>query len=79
MDTIVEDVLVPEGDTFFYSSFENRPKMNGQPRGLGEGCGLGTVASQLFCSCSMGTLLRSCFSEGTELKTVLWGLGPCLA
>ena len=45
MDTIVEDILVPEGDKFFFSSFEHRPKINGQSDCLGECCGLGTVAS----------------------------------
>ena len=49
------------------SAFEHCPYSNGQSGGLDESCGLQKllhVASQLFLQgCSMGPLLRSCFSE----------------
>ena len=50
-----------------FSAFEHCPYSNGQSGGLDESCGLQKflhVASQLFLQrCSMGPLLRSCFSE----------------
>ena len=61
------------------SAFEHCPYSNGHSGGLDESCGLqkvARVASHLFLQrCSMGPLLRSCFSEEeVELQNMLWGL-----